>query len=103
MNLYINTETLQYPLFQGDIRLVTGQHEGEFVLTAPFEEVVQTPYPEMTTRGSYALQLPPKLIDGKWVQTWSEVQQQSEKEIEDRLKELAYPITKHNSIPVTKL
>jgi hypothetical protein len=47
MSIYINTNTNDYPLFEGDIRLLYPDMGTEFVLPAGFAEVEETPVPTL--------------------------------------------------------
>jgi hypothetical protein len=48
MSTYINTETSEYPLHEGDIRLLFPEIGDEFVLPSVFAEVPESPLPTLT-------------------------------------------------------
>lgn len=77
MTTYINTDTLEYPLFEGDIRLafrhsVSFPVEG-FEPPAGYVAVQPTPQPEADA-GHFITEAPPALIDGAWTQQWAVVE-----------------------------
>lgn len=92
-NTYINTKTLEYPLHQGDIRLVYPEMGEKFVLPDDtFVEVDDTPIPEAGVN-QIVSELKPVLTNGKWIRQFS-VRQMTQEEISARdayLQILKYP------------
>lgn len=71
MTAYINTQTLQYPLFEGDIRLAypNVSFPREFTPPEEFAIVHNTPRPKITYKQIVKEGLP--VFNGtKWVQSW---------------------------------
>jgi hypothetical protein len=68
MSAYINTETLEYPLFQGDVMLALGVSYEEFTLAHPFAAVVPAELPELPSKKHYFVENKPTLVNGKWLQ-----------------------------------
>lgn len=80
---YINTATLQYPLFQGDIRLEFPNMGDEFVLPNGYAEIIAIPWPENYDRTLFRVaELAPENVDGVWMQRF-EVVAKTEIEIEN--------------------
>ena len=71
MTAYINTQTLQYPLFEGDIRLAypNVSFPREFTPPEEFAIVYSTPRPEITYR-QVVKEGKPVFSETKWVQSW---------------------------------
>lgn len=67
--MYIHTETKQFPLYEGDIRLAYPDMV-EFVLPEQYAEVMVEPIPVCDIT-EIAERLPPELHDGKWVCKWA--------------------------------
>jgi hypothetical protein len=67
--MYIHTETKEFPLYEGDIRLVY-PNMVEFVLPEQYAEVVVDPAPTCDIT-DIAERLPPELYDGQWVCKWA--------------------------------
>lgn len=67
--MYINIETKEFPLYEGDIRLA---HPGmpNFVLPEQYAEVIVEQPPACDVY-HFAERLPPELIDGNWVCKWA--------------------------------
>jgi len=76
MSAYINTQTLEYPLYEGDIRLlhdIPDELTGStFPKIAEFEKVTLLPRPEYNEDTHYTTVLPPQRIDSKWYVDWSD-------------------------------
>jgi hypothetical protein len=66
-NIYINTVTLEYPIHQGDIRLLYPDIGEEFILPdGPFVEVEEGVTP-VVSANKVLTENPPVFIDGKWI------------------------------------
>jgi len=77
MSAYINTKTLEYPLYEGDIRLIHEDIPEEltgstFPKIAGFEKVTLLPIPEHNEETHRVTTLPPQRIGGKWYVDWSD-------------------------------
>jgi hypothetical protein len=80
---YINTTTLQYPLFQGDIRLDFPDMGDEFVLPDGYAEIVSTPWPEDYDSDLFrVVELAPENVNGVWMQRF-DIVAKTETEIEN--------------------
>lgn len=80
---YINTTTLQYPLFQGDIRLEFPNMGEEFVLPDGYAEIVSIPWPEDYDVNLFrVVELAPENVDGVWMQRF-DIVAKTEIEIEN--------------------
>jgi hypothetical protein len=72
MSLFINTDTMEYPRYEGDIAVEPNANWAEVqTTTMPEYAVGQAPY-----------ELTPTLIDGVWIQQWA-VRDLTAKEIEN--------------------
>lgn len=67
MTTYINTETLEYPLHDGDIT----------EMSEKFVAVEETPFPEISNTQK-AIEQSPQFIDGKWVRVWQIIDKTAE-------------------------
>jgi hypothetical protein len=76
--LFINTDTLEYPRYQGDVDLDP---------SANWAEVTQSQTPE-TGENQVAFELAPEKVDGVWTTVWS-VREFSTEELKQRAIEKA--------------
>lgn len=92
MTMYINTETKQYPLYPGDIKLLfpNSSFPSDFVPEAPFMPVQPTDYPQVDHTKNVT-EVAPVLQDGKWVQAYS-ITDASAEEIEQRTTQRAWVV-----------
>jgi len=67
MTTYINTETLEYPLHDGDIT----------EMSEKFATVEETPFPEVLNTQK-AIEQSPQFIDGRWIRVWQIVEKTAE-------------------------
>lgn len=77
MTTYINTETLEYPIYEGDIRAAF-RHSTSFPATGfvpppGYAAVDEVDPPEPTLEQSVR-ELPPHLVEGVWTQRWEVTQ-----------------------------
>lgn len=98
MSAYINTKTLEYPLYEGDIRLVHEDIPEEltgstFPKIPGFEKVTLLPEPQYDQETHRALALPPQCINGKWYVDWGDPIPYTQAELEARV----LLIAKHTS------
>ena len=94
-NAYLKISTMQYPLHQGDIRLMYPDIGEEFVIPdSDIVEVEETPIPNYGPNDFFTESLP-VLIDGKWVRQFS-VRPMTADEIAERekIKELIASLNK---------
>lgn len=75
MTVFINTETGQYPVYQGDIQQLypSMSFSIPFIPPRPFEPVAVTPQPS-TTFNQKAIQRGVEQVDGVWKQVWEVVE-----------------------------
>ena len=86
---YINIATLQYPLFQGDIRLEFPNMGEEFILPEGYAEIISIPWPENYDPKLFRVaELSPENVNGNWMQRF-EVVAKTEIEIENERKDYA--------------
>jgi hypothetical protein len=98
MSAYINTKTLEYPLHEGDIRLIHEDIPEEltgstFPKIEGFAKVTLLPEPTYNPETHLALALPPQCINGKWYVDWSDPTPYTQAELEAR----TLLIAKHTS------
>jgi len=67
MTIYINIETLEYPLHDGDISEMSDR----------FMIVEETPFPEILNTQK-AIEQSPQFIEGKWIRVWQIVEKTAE-------------------------
>jgi len=82
INFYIKLSTMQYPLYEGDIRLEhpeirEDQTYPNFPCPDTFALVEVDPMPEFDAETHTAKPLSPENINGKWVVKWSPVRELS--------------------------
>lgn len=75
MTTYINTETLEYPLYEGDIRAafrhaISFPASGDFEAPSGFAPVVPATSPDVTA-DQVLVQGAPVQVEGVWTQQWS--------------------------------
>lgn len=70
MSAYINVDTLEYPRFEGDIRLIHPEISNEFVCPPCFMRVEETERPVHDSATQYVIEDNPKKINNKYVQQW---------------------------------
>lgn len=73
---YINTETMEYPVHEGDIRLLYPEIDialtGEtFPIIMPFAPVYWNPPPTFDALTQATVQTTPELINGQWQVKWA--------------------------------
>lgn len=74
---------MEYPLYQGDIRLIYPDMGEEFVLPDDtFAKVEDTPIP-LYGNNQRLIELQPVLVDGKWVKQFS-FRDMTQQEIDER-------------------
>ena len=73
--MYINTETMQYPLTVDQIKAMTPDTSfpDNYAPSAPYEPVLQSPQPTYNTMTQYCREVTPVLINGVWMQAWEVV------------------------------
>jgi hypothetical protein len=73
--MYINTETMQYPLTVNQIKAMTPNTSfpDNYAPSAPYEPVLQSPQPTYNTMTQYCREVTPVLINGVWMQAWEVV------------------------------
>jgi hypothetical protein len=84
--IYINTETMEFPIYVGDIKLLYPNIDvsTEFVLPPEFQ-LVYVPEPSELSTNQYFVETQPKLIDGKWTYI-QEIREYTESELENKRK-----------------
>jgi len=73
--MYINTETMQYPLTVDQIKAMTPDTSfpDNYAPSAPYEPVLNSPQPTYNTMTQYCREVTPVLINGVWMQAWEVV------------------------------
>ena len=82
MSAHIKLLTLEYPRFQGDIRLEHPEIGEEFVCPETYAPVEYVEIPEFDNQTQTAYELPPTQTDGVWRMVWA-VRDFTAQEIED--------------------
>ena len=71
MTTYIKLATLEYPRYQGDIRLEHREIGLDFVCPDTYSVVEEVPAPQIDYSTHTAYELPPENIDGVWTRVWA--------------------------------
>lgn len=73
--MYINTETMQYPLTVDQIKAMTPDTSfpDNYAPSAPYEPVSQSPQPTYNTMTQFCREVTPVLTNGIWMQAWEVV------------------------------
>lgn len=73
--MWINTETLQWPLYERDIRALypDTSFPTPFVAPEPYAVVFQSPRPEFNAITQFVREVAPQQVDGVWSQQWEVV------------------------------
>lgn len=87
MTSYIKLATLEYPMYEGDIRLehpeiLESETFPNFPCPPTFAPVTVLPQPPYDFETHHVDLLPPQLIDGVWTVTWSEPRFLTDEELE---------------------
>jgi hypothetical protein len=96
MNAYIKLSTMEYPRYEGDIRLeypeiLETQTGDTFPCPADYVPVTALPYPNIDPSVQTAYQIFPQQIDGKWTMVW-EVRDITEAELQQKAKDrMSFP------------
>ena len=70
MKAYIKLSTLEYPLYQGDIRLEHPEIGEIFVCPDTYAEVLHTNPPDVEDCTEIFFPKQPELINGQWTTVW---------------------------------
>ena len=70
MSAYIKLSTLEYPRYQGDIRLDHPEIGNDFVCPDTYTPVADTEPPSFDGSTQTIEQVSPVQVDGVWLQTW---------------------------------
>jgi hypothetical protein len=72
MTVYINTQTLQYPVYQSQIEQenLDTSFPTPFQPVPPYAPVLETPTPNFNNITQIAQQITPIETDGQWYQVW---------------------------------
>jgi len=81
MSAYIKLTTLEYPRYQGDIRLEHPEIGDEFVCPDTYAYVEDSVIPEFNEALQFLFETAPIQVDGVWQQTWF-VRDKTEEELE---------------------
>lgn len=92
---YLKIDTLEYPLYQGDIRLKHPEIGNEFILPEGYVEVEPVDLPIKNENQDY-IRLAPEKIDGKYFQRIG-VRDLTENEIQERKKLMEQFMPKTNT------
>lgn len=69
--VYIKLDDLQYPVYEGDIRLAHPDIGATFVCPPGYAEVQWTPEPACDNKTQRAYQKQPRLENGAWKMVWA--------------------------------
>jgi hypothetical protein len=89
MSAYINTETNEYPLYEGDIRLLFTDIGDEFVLPNGYAEVPEVPLPTLTETQTLVETTPRLNEDGVYERVYT-IREWTEEELQHNQEQVAY-------------
>ena len=86
---YIKISTMQYPLYEGDIRLECpeireDQTHPNFPCPEDYAPLEYDPVPEFNSSTHTATRLPPEIVEGKWKVKWSPIRELTADEKQQR-------------------
>jgi hypothetical protein len=108
MATYINTETNEYPLYEGDIRLVNPDMGDEFILPSNFAEVPESNLPTITETQTFTETTPKLNDDGSYERVYV-IRDLTEEELQRNQEQVAYylggmqPEIDPNAVPQPEL
>lgn len=89
MATYINKKTNEYPLYEGDIRLIYPDMGEEFILPEDFMEVTETPLPIVTETQTFTEAMPKLNDDGSYERVYV-IRDWTEEELKRNQEQVAY-------------
>jgi hypothetical protein len=108
MATYINTETNEYPLYEGDIRLVNPDMGDEFILPSNFAEVPESNLPTITETQTFTETTPQLNVDGSYERVYV-IRDLTEEELQHNQEQVDYylggmrPVIDPNAVPQPEL
>lgn len=90
MSVYIKLSTLEYPRYQGDIRIEHPDIGENFVCPDTYAEVLELPLPDINFDNQTCYELPPQKIDGQWTMVWAvrDLTEEEKMQIAENIKKL---------------
>lgn len=88
--VYIKLSTLEYPRYQGDIRLEHPDIGDVFVCPNTYSEVFEVPMPDIDFNNQTCYEMPPQKNDEKWTMVWG-IRDLTEEEKNERDKNIRKP------------
>ena len=89
MAAYINKETNEYPLFEGDIRLLYPDMGNEFILPDNFAEVPESDLPVIAETQTFAETTPKLNADGSYERVYA-IRDWTEEELQHNQEQVEY-------------
>jgi hypothetical protein len=89
MATYINKETNEYPLYEGDIRLLYPDMGNEFILPIDFAEVTENALPTITENQTFAETTPTLNADGSYERVYV-IRDLTEEELQRNQEQVAF-------------
>lgn len=98
MSAYINKETNEYPLYEGDIRLLYPDMGDEFILPINFTEVIESPLPTVAENQTFTETAPQLNADGIYERVYV-IRDWTEEELQHNQKQVNYYLGGMRNIP----
>ena len=98
MATYINTDTNEYPLYEGDIRLHYPDMGNEFILPNNFAEVFESDLPVITDTQTFAETTPKLNADGSYERVYV-IRDLTEEELQRNQEQIDYYLRGMTNIP----
>ena len=89
MSAYINKKTKEYPLYEGDIRLLYPEMGNEFILPADYAEVPESDLPTITETQTFTETTPQLNVDGSYEKVYV-IRDWTEEELQHNQEQVAY-------------
>jgi hypothetical protein len=89
MATYINKKTNEYPLYEGDIRLLYPDMGSEFILPNDFAEVIENDLPAVTENQTFTETTPKLNADGVYERVYV-VRELTDEELQRNQEQVAY-------------
>jgi hypothetical protein len=89
MSAYINKETNDYPLYEGDIRLLYPEMGDEFILPADYAEVPESDLPKVAENETFTETTPQLNADGVYEKVYV-IRNWTEQELQHNQEQVAY-------------
>ena len=99
MSVYIKLSTLEYPRYQGDIRIEYPNIGDEFICPETYSEVDYISPPEIDIELQYCYEEMPRVLDGKWTMVWGIKDLTEEEKAEREKQKQRNPLNKSGTEP----